>query len=157
MCFGTFSRQGAVALATIYPCAEYASSRSVYYRMKTKFLYDNKKKGHAAHPEMKSMSFFYSKKFISLFQRNLFLCALFCNCVHLSFDSSLVAKVMMTGYVEVIVKLVNKRNAGRDVQLCDFILRDVVQIFNQSTQRVAVSCDQNLLCQPACPSLMFSS
>ena len=52
---------------------------------------------------------------------------------------------MMTGYVEVIVKLVNKRNAGRDVQLCDFILRDVVQIFNQSTQRVAVSCDQNLL------------
>ena len=39
---------------------------------------------------------------------------------------------MMTGYVEVIVKLVNERNAGRNVQLCDFILRDVVQIFNQS-------------------------
>ena len=37
MCLGTFSRRGAVALATIYPCAECASSRSVSYRMETKF------------------------------------------------------------------------------------------------------------------------
>ena len=29
MCLGTFSRRGAVALATIYPCAECASSRSI--------------------------------------------------------------------------------------------------------------------------------
>ena len=29
MCLGTFSRRGAVASATIYPCAECASSRSV--------------------------------------------------------------------------------------------------------------------------------
>ena len=30
MCLGTFSRRGAVALATIYPCAECASSRSIF-------------------------------------------------------------------------------------------------------------------------------
>ncbi len=30
MCLGTFSRRGAVASATIYPCAECASSRSVF-------------------------------------------------------------------------------------------------------------------------------
>ena len=29
MCLGTFSRRSAVALATIYPCAECASSRSI--------------------------------------------------------------------------------------------------------------------------------
>ena len=46
MCQGTFSRRGAVASATIYPCAECASSRSVYYRMETKFPYDNKAETH---------------------------------------------------------------------------------------------------------------
>ena len=34
---GTFSRRGAVASATIYPCAECASSRSFFYLMETKF------------------------------------------------------------------------------------------------------------------------
>ena len=37
MCLGTFSRRGAVASATIYPCAECASPRSFSYRMETKF------------------------------------------------------------------------------------------------------------------------
>ena len=101
------------------------------------------------------MSFFFIQR--NLFLRNLFLCALFCNCVHLSFDSSLVAKVMMTGYVEVIVKLVNKRNAGGMFSSVISFSEMLSRYFNQSTQRVAVSCDQNLLCQPACPSLMFSS
>ena len=35
--FGGRLDPGAVASATIYPCAECASSRSVYYRMETKF------------------------------------------------------------------------------------------------------------------------
>ena len=42
MCLGTFSRRGAVALATIYPCAECASSRSVFIVWKQSFLYDSK-------------------------------------------------------------------------------------------------------------------
>ena len=42
MCLGTFSRRGAGALATIYPCAECASSRSVFIVWKQSFLYDNK-------------------------------------------------------------------------------------------------------------------
>ncbi len=42
MCLGTFSRRGAVALATIYPCAECASSRSIFIVWKRSFLYDNK-------------------------------------------------------------------------------------------------------------------
>ena len=37
MCLGTFSRRGAVASATIYPCAECASAQSVFYRIDTKF------------------------------------------------------------------------------------------------------------------------
>ena len=40
MCLGTFSRRGAVALATIYPCAECASSRSIFIVWKRSFLYD---------------------------------------------------------------------------------------------------------------------
>ena len=44
MCLGTFSRRGAVALATIYPCAGCASSRSVFIVWKRSFLYDNDKK-----------------------------------------------------------------------------------------------------------------
>ena len=40
MCLGTFSRRGAVASATIYPCAECASSRSVFIVWKRSFLYD---------------------------------------------------------------------------------------------------------------------
>ena len=40
MCPGTFSRRGAVASATIYPCAECASSRSVFIVWKRSFLYD---------------------------------------------------------------------------------------------------------------------
>ena len=44
MCLGTFSRRGAVASATIYPCAECASSRSVFIVWKRSFLYDNDKK-----------------------------------------------------------------------------------------------------------------
>ena len=42
MCLGTFSRRGAVALATIYPCAECASSRSIFIVWKQSFLYDKK-------------------------------------------------------------------------------------------------------------------
>ena len=42
MCLGTFSRRGAVALATIYPCAECASSRSIFIVWKRSFLYDKK-------------------------------------------------------------------------------------------------------------------
>ena len=42
MCLGTFSRRGAVALATIYPCAECASPRSVFIVWKRSFLYDKK-------------------------------------------------------------------------------------------------------------------
>jgi len=45
MCLGTFSRQGAVASATIYPCAECASSRSIFIVWKRSFLYENKKPG----------------------------------------------------------------------------------------------------------------
>ena len=40
MCLGTFSRRGAVALATIYPCAECASPRSIFIVWKRSFLYD---------------------------------------------------------------------------------------------------------------------
>ncbi len=40
MCLGTFSRRGAVALATIYPCAECASSRSIFIVWKRSSLYD---------------------------------------------------------------------------------------------------------------------
>ena len=43
MCLGTFSRRGAVALATIYPCAECASSRSIFIVWKRSFLYDKTK------------------------------------------------------------------------------------------------------------------
>ena len=42
MCLGTFSRRGAVALATIYPCAECASPRSIFIVWKRSFLYDKK-------------------------------------------------------------------------------------------------------------------
>ena len=42
MCLGTFSRRGAVASATIYPCAEYASSQSIFIVGKRSFLYDKK-------------------------------------------------------------------------------------------------------------------
>ena len=42
MCLGTFSRRGAVALATIYPCAECASSRSIFIVWKLSFLYEKK-------------------------------------------------------------------------------------------------------------------
>ena len=42
MCLGTFSRRGAVALATIYPCAECASSRSIFIVWKRSFLYYKK-------------------------------------------------------------------------------------------------------------------
>ena len=42
MCLGTFSRRGAVASATIYPCAECASSRSIFIVWKRSFLYDKK-------------------------------------------------------------------------------------------------------------------
>ena len=42
MCPGTFSRRGAVASVTIYPCAECASSRSVFIVWKRSFLYDKK-------------------------------------------------------------------------------------------------------------------
>ena len=42
MCLGTFSRRGAVALATIYPCAECASSQSIFIVWKQSFLYDKK-------------------------------------------------------------------------------------------------------------------
>ena len=42
MCLGTFLRRGAVALATIYPCAECASSRSIFIVWKRSFLYDKK-------------------------------------------------------------------------------------------------------------------
>ena len=37
MCLGTFSRRGTVASATIYPCAECASSRSVFIVWKRSF------------------------------------------------------------------------------------------------------------------------
>ena len=49
MCLGTFSRRGAVALATIYPCAECASARSIFIVWKRSFLYDNKECA-LAHP-----------------------------------------------------------------------------------------------------------
>ena len=42
MCLGTFSRRGAFASATIYPCAECASSRSFFIVWKRSFLYDKK-------------------------------------------------------------------------------------------------------------------
>ena len=42
MCQGTFSCRGAVASATIYLCAECASSRSVFIVWKRSFLYDKK-------------------------------------------------------------------------------------------------------------------
>ena len=48
MCLGTFSRRGAVALATIYPCAECASSRSIFIVWKRSFLYE--KKGRICFP-----------------------------------------------------------------------------------------------------------
>ena len=42
MCLGTFSRRGAVASATIYPCAECASSRSAFYFIGRIFLWNKK-------------------------------------------------------------------------------------------------------------------
>ena len=73
MCLGTFSRRGAVASATIYPCAECASSRSISIVWKRSFLYDRncrsvlcglsgsffvvKANIHQKHPENKIHSF----------------------------------------------------------------------------------------------------
>ena len=54
MCLGTFSHRGAVASATIYPCAECASSRSVFIVWKRSFLYDEKKGREASLNPMKS-------------------------------------------------------------------------------------------------------
>ena len=48
MCLGTFSRRGAVALATIYPCAELRilKAERFLYVWKRSFLYDEKKQPH---------------------------------------------------------------------------------------------------------------
>ena len=60
MCLGTFSRRGAVALATIYPCAECASSRSIFIVWKRSFLYDKTKipdRQESFHPHLSGILF----------------------------------------------------------------------------------------------------
>ena len=77
MCLGTFSRRGAVASATIYPCAECASSRSFFVVWKRSFLYDKKAVCPAQHLSMpaKTHGFFIHDN--RMFAERAFYC---CSC-----------------------------------------------------------------------------
>mmetsp|Transcript_17479 Transcript_17479/g.25515 ORF Transcript_17479/g.25515 Transcript_17479/m.25515 type:complete len:364 (-) Transcript_17479:959-2050(-) len=50
--------------------------------------------------------------------------------------------------VEAGIQVINQGHAGRDVQTSDLLLRDVVQLLDQSPQRVAVSGDDHPLATP---------
>jgi len=48
-------------------------------------------------------------------------------------------------WFEVVVKFINERDAGRDIEIGDFIVRDVVEVFYESPQAVSVSGDEDFL------------
>src|SRR5690606_34870204 len=56
-----------------------------------------------------------------------------------------ITEVALADGLEVLVKLVQKRDAGRDVELDDLFFADVVQVLDQRAQAVAVRRDQHAL------------
>jgi hypothetical protein len=51
----------------------------------------------------------------------------------------------MPNWCEVVVQFVNQRNPGRDIHADDFGIGNLIQIFDQRAQAVAVRCDQHAL------------
>lgn len=60
-------------------------------------------------------------------------------------NSLLIGEVVVLDGLEVSVQLVNEGDASGDIQLGDFGFGDIVQIFDQSTDRVTVSSNDNAL------------
>ena len=56
-----------------------------------------------------------------------------------------IAEVVVPDRLQVVVQLVDQRDAGRDVQLDDLRLGDVVEILDQRAQAVAVRGDEHAL------------
>ena len=56
-----------------------------------------------------------------------------------------IAEVVVADRLQLVVQLVDERNAGRDVQLDDLRFGDVVEILDQRPQAVAVRGDQDAL------------
>ena len=56
-----------------------------------------------------------------------------------------VAEVVVAQRLQLLVELVDERDAGRDVELDDLVVADVVEILHQRAQAVAVRRDQHAL------------
>ena len=56
-----------------------------------------------------------------------------------------IAQIAASERLQIVVQLVDQRNPGRDVQLDDVLVGDVVEILDQRAQRVAVRRDQHPL------------
>ena len=69
--------------------------------------------------------------------------ALVGNSVDRGLDRLLVGQVVVLHWLQVGVQLVDQGDAGRDVQLDDLVVRHLVQVLDQSSDRVSVSSDQN--------------
>ena len=64
--------------------------------------------------------------------------------VHRSRNGILVAQVVTLDWLEIGVELVNQRNAGRDVQLQDLLLGEIVEIHDKRAEAVAVGGNDHL-------------
>ena len=51
----------------------------------------------------------------------------------------------MADRAQIVVELVDQRDAGRDVQIDHVLLRHLVQVLNERSQAVAVGGDENSL------------
>lgn len=64
---------------------------------------------------------------------------------HFGFQSFLIAQVVVAQNIHIIIKFVDQRDTGRDVEIDDFLIRNVVKIFHEGAQGVAMSGDDDVL------------
>src|SRR5690606_8561610 len=65
------------------------------------------------------------------------------HCRHCRLNLGGVAQIVVTDGAQLLVQFVDQRLAGRNVQVHDIVVRDVVQVLDQRTQAVAVGGDEH--------------
>ncbi len=82
---------------------------------------------------------------LCLFPKNLFLLSLVGNRFHRLADRIRVAQVIVGDWFQILIQLVHQRNTRGDIEFNNLVFRDVIQVFDQSPQAVAMRSNDDLL------------
>lgn len=77
--------------------------------------------------------------------RDLLGLALIGDCVHRRSNGFLVAEVVAFDRLQIVVEFINERDAGRDVELENLFLSEVVEILHKGAEAVAMGCNDHAL------------